>query len=85
MLHHNLCRPLTRSRTCFILREAGAHDGLSAGGGRRIFQIVILPAGKALVDIDKLTYAVPQEGAAACSSVPTSSTSRMAWPRSRTS
>jgi hypothetical protein len=28
----------------------------------RFVQIDILPAGKALVDIDKLTHAVPQEG-----------------------
>jgi hypothetical protein len=28
----------------------------------RFVQIEILPAGKALVDIDKLTHAVPQEG-----------------------
>lgn len=28
----------------------------------RFVQIEILPTGKALVDIDKLTHAVPQEG-----------------------
>ena len=28
----------------------------------RFVQIEILPAGKALVDIDKLTHAVPQDG-----------------------
>ena len=28
----------------------------------RFVQIEMLPAGKALVDIDKLTHAVPQEG-----------------------
>ncbi len=28
----------------------------------RFVQIDILPAGKALVDIDKLTHAVPQDG-----------------------
>ncbi|MBJ6123700.1 hypothetical protein [Sphingomonas mollis] len=28
----------------------------------RFVQIDILPSGKALVDIDKLTHAVPQEG-----------------------
>ncbi|SFN81992.1 hypothetical protein [Sphingomonas sp. OK281] len=28
----------------------------------RFVQIEILPSGKALVDIDKLTHAVPQEG-----------------------
>jgi len=30
----------------------------------RFVQIDILPAGKALVDIDKLTHAVPQDGGA---------------------
>lgn len=30
----------------------------------RFVQIEILPAGKALVDIDKLTHAVPQDGGA---------------------
>jgi hypothetical protein len=42
-----------------LLRTVGANDGLSAGEGGRIVQSEILPAGKASVDIDKLTYAVP--------------------------
>jgi hypothetical protein len=51
----------------------------------RFVQIETLPAGKALVDIDKLTHAVPEVRDRACFWEPSTLTCRTRCPSLRTS